>query len=129
MRYRLRTLMIVLVGAVVVAALIAVDLNAKRPLRIVDSSSGQQAIERLSAARSVRVNFAWPPNRFDVELSQAAKAEFESWLKKAVHDEYPFKLARSGKIILDPPTSPSWDLLEINDFEMGLCVDDVNYWR
>src|SRR4051812_11902149 len=128
MQYRLRTLLIVVTAAAVLAAIAGFVLKGSRPVPIVDSPNGKQTIERLSTSKSVRVDVIWPPERF--ELNPDKKRELVVWLRKAVRDDHPAKYEMSGTIKLDPPTYPDdWALLEIGDVEMGLRVDGSNYWR
>jgi hypothetical protein len=129
MRYHLRTLVIVVTAAAVIAAIAGALLKASRPVPIVASAKGKQAIDLLSAAKSVRIEVHWPPSRYDVELSPSAKRRLITWLSKGVSDDRPLKYEMSGTIKLDPPTDPDWGILELNGLELGLRVDGSSYWR
>jgi len=129
MRYRLRTLLIAVTATAVVAAIAGALVKATRPVPIVASANGKQAIALLSAAKSVRIEVHWPPSRYDVELSPSAKRQLVAWLSEGIRDERPARYEMSGTIKLDPPTDPDWGILELNGLELGIRVDGKSYWR
>src|SRR4029079_9448619 len=129
MRYRLRTLLIVVTAAAVIAGIVGALVKASRPVPITAAASGKQAIERLSKAKSARIDVHWPPSRYDVSLSPEGKRQLAAWLSEGVRDDHPKKYEMSGTIKLDPPTDPAWGIMELNSIELGLRVDGKNYWR
>ena len=129
MRYRLRTLLIAVSVAAVIAAIAGAVVRASRPVPILASASGRQAIDRLSAAKSVRIDLHWPPSRYDTSLSPDGKRQLVAWLSEGVRDANPAKYVMSGTIQLEPPTDPTWAIMELNSIELGLRVDGKNYWR
>jgi hypothetical protein len=129
MRYRLRTLLIVLAVAAVIAAIAGTLLKASRPIPILTSASGRQTIDRLSAAKSARIEVDWPPSRYDIDLPPGAKRQLVAWLREAIQDDHPKNYVMSGTIKLDPPTDPDWGIMELNSIELGLRVDGKSYWR
>jgi hypothetical protein len=129
MRYRLRTLLIAVTAAAAIAAIAGALLKASRPVPMVASADGKQAIALLSAAKSARIDVHWPPFRYDIELSPSAKRQLVAWLSKAVRDPRPLNYVMSGSIKLEPPTESDWGILELNGLELGLRVDGSSYWR
>lgn len=129
MRYRLRTLLIVLSVAAVIAALVWALVRASSPVPIIASARGKQAIERLSKARSVRIDVHWPPSQYNASLSPDGQRQLVAWLSEGVRDNHPAKYVMSGTIELEPPTDPPWGILELSSIELGLRVDGRNYWR
>lgn len=129
MRYRLRTLLIVVTVAAVMAAIAGALLKASRPVSIVASVSGRQVIDRLSEAKSARIEVYWPPYRYDINLSPDAKSQLVAWLSEGARDDHPAKYVKSGTIKLDPPTDPAWGIMELNSVELGLRVNGQSYWR
>jgi hypothetical protein len=129
MRFRLRTLLIVVTAAAVIAAIAGTLLKARRPVPIVASVSGKQAIERLSNAKSARIEVYWPPSQYDVDLPPESKRQLVAWLSEGVRDDHPINYVMSGTIKLEPPTDPAWCIMELNSIELGLRVDGKSYWR
>jgi hypothetical protein len=129
MRFRLRTLLIVVTAAAIIAAIGGALVKARRPVPIIASTSGKQAIERLSNAKSARIDVHWPPSRYDASLSPDGKRLLVAWLSEGVRDDHPKTYVMSGTIKLEPPTDPTWAIMELNSIELGLRVDGKNYWR
>jgi len=128
MRFRLRTLLLVVTVVAVIAAISGSILNAYRPIVMWRSRDGVLAINQFTAAQLVSVEVYVDGTKINCDLSPDSRQALLAWLIKGVRDIHPAKRTVLGEIGLKSPKAENWIVLEMNRDELSVQTSHGT-WR